>query len=134
MRLPLWETKLNDYISYHQFKGFEYGKHDCCSFTIEAQKILTGSTLFPEFDGTYKDLKGGKAILKKLGYKTWIGACNDRLEKIIVPLAKRGDVVSMRTNDSFAMGLCMGKYGAFVGKEKMEYIPREQLKLAWRID
>ncbi len=134
MRLPLWESKLNDYIYANQFKAFEYGKHDCCSFTIEAQKILTGSTLFPEFDGTYEDLKGGKAILHKLGYKTWIGACNDRLEKIPVALAKRGDVVSMRTNDSFAMGLCMGKVGAFVGIEKMEFIPREDLKLAWRID
>ena len=83
------ESKLDNYISANQFKGFEYGKHDCCSFTIEAQKILTGSTLFPEFDGTYEDLEGGKAILHKLGYKTWIGACNDRLEKIPVALAKR---------------------------------------------
>jgi hypothetical protein len=32
------------------------------------------------------------------------------------------------------MGLCMGKVGAFVGIKKMEFIPREDLKLAWRID
>lgn len=134
MRLPNWESKLNNYIHENQFKAFQYGLNDCCSFTIKAQKILTGSTLFPEFDGTYKDLKSGKAILNKLGYKTWIGACNDRLEKIIVPFAKRGDVVSMRTNDSFAMGICMGKYGAFIGEQKMEFIAREELKLAWRID
>ena len=46
MRLPLWESKLDNYISANQFKGFEYGKHDCCSFTIEAQKILTGLPYF----------------------------------------------------------------------------------------
>ena len=129
IRLPYWEKKLQEYIEQIRFKPFQYGKHDCCVFTIKAQKILTGETLFPEFDNTYSSLE----ILKRLGFKTWISGCNARLEKITVAQAHRGDVISMRTNDSFAMGLCMGKIGVFVGEKGIVSIPRENLKLAWRI-
>ena len=134
MRVPFWESKLQKYLEEIRYKPFEYGKNDCCSFTIQAQKIITGSTLFSEFEGTYTNLEEGKAILKKHGYKTWITACNDRLQKISVSMAMRGDVVSMRTNDSFAMGLCMGKVGMFTSEKGLVAIPREQLKLAWRIE
>ena len=40
----------------------------------------------------------------------------------------------MRTLDSFAMGLCMGRIGVFVSEKGIVSIPREDLKLAWRID
>ena len=134
MRQENWESKLNNYIEEMRYKPFQYGLNDCCSFTIRAQKIITGGTLFPEFDGTYSSLKEGKEILKKLGFKTWISGCNKRLKKIDVNFAQRGDVVSMRTFDSFAMGICMGKFGFFVGEKGLINLPREQLKLAWRID
>ena len=81
MRVTNWESKLNDYIDEIRFKPFEYGTNDCCIFTIKAQKIITGDTLFPEFDGTYSTLEEGKEILKKLGFKSWIAGCNARLKK-----------------------------------------------------
>ena len=71
MRVPFWESKLQKYLEEIRYKPFEYGKNDCCSFTIQAQKIITGSTLFSEFEGTYTNLEEGKAILKKL-YSTCI--------------------------------------------------------------
>ncbi len=134
MRIENWESKLNNYIDEMRYTPFEYGKNDCCIFTIKAQKIITGKTTFPEFDGTYSSLDEGKAILQKLGFKTWIGGCNKRLQKIDLSFASRGDVVSMRTFDSFAMGICMGRIGVFVGEKGIVAIPREDLKLAWRID
>ena len=127
MRVTHWESKLQDYIQECREKEFEYGVFDCCVFTIQAQKLIIGKTLFPEFDNTYKSLEEGKKILKNIGFKTWISACNKRL--------KKGDVVSMNTQDSFIMGLCMGKHAIFVSEEKgLVFLPIEQVKLAWSIE
>jgi hypothetical protein len=135
MRVIHWESKLQDYIQECREKEFEYGVFDCCVFTIQAQKLIIGKTLFPEFDNTYKSLEEGKKILKNIGFKTWISACNKRLKKIDIKFAQRGDVVSMNTQDSFIMGLCMGKHAIFVSEEKgLVFLPIEQVKLAWSIE
>lgn len=135
MRVPYWESKLQNYIDECRNKKFEYGKFDCCTFTIQAQKILIGKTLFPEFDNTYKSLEEGKKILNKIGFKGWIRACNKRLTKIDPKLCKRGDVVSMNTKNSFIMGLCLGKNAVFVSEDRgLVFIPIEDVKYAWSID
>lgn len=132
MRSDNWEHKLQEYIDKYRQTPLEFGKHDCCTFTIEWEKVLTGKSTFPEFDRTFKSLEQGKEILKKVGFKNWVTIVNSRLERIQPIQARRGDLVSMKFQGAYCMGICLGKMCAFVGYDKMEFISKDQMKYAWR--
>ena len=133
MRADNWEEKLQQYIDKYRQEPLEFGKHDCCTFTIEWEKELTGKSTFPEFDRTFKSLEQGKELLNKLGFRNWVTIVNKRLKKISPLQARRGDVVSLKFQGSYCMGICLGKVCAFVGFNKMEFIPKEEIKYAWEI-
>lgn len=132
MRVENWESKLHKYIEESRNKKFSWESNNCGQFVLEWEKILTGGTKFPEFYKKYKSLKELKEKLKECGFKSWISIFNKRLTKINTKLAQRGDLVTIRQNNSFCMGICLGMNCAFLGNNKIEFITIDQINYAWR--
>ncbi len=134
MRVENWEKKLADYIEENRNKKFDMPNHNCGSFTLEWEKVLTNQTRFPEFYQKFKSVEDFMKILNKYGFKSWISLCNKRLTKISTKLAKRGDLVCVRQKNSFCMGICLGQKCAFLGNQKMEFFSLDEVCYAWRLD
>jgi len=72
-----------------------------------------------------------KEKLNKIGFKSWISLFNKRLTKKRVSLANRGDLVTVRSNNSFCMGICLGQHSAFLEKNGIAFILTEKVKYVW---
>ena len=73
-----------------------------------------------------------KEKLKECGFKSWITLFNQRLTRINTKLAQRGDLVTLKSKNSFCMGICIGRNCAFLGDDKLEFVSIDQIKYAWR--
>ena len=132
MRVENWETKLSDYIELTRNKKFDWKSNNCGQFVLEWEKILTGTTKFPEFYKKVKSLEEVKEKLKECGFKSWITMCNSRLTRINTKLAQRGDLVAIRQKTSFCLGICLGKNCALLGADNIKFILIDEIKYAWR--
>tara|TARA_Y100000004_G_scaffold28788_1_gene29621 strand:- start:408 stop:812 length:405 start_codon:yes stop_codon:yes gene_type:complete len=132
MRVENWEKKLSDYIEECRHKKFSWESNNCGQFVLEWEKILTGKTKFPEFYKKYTSLKQLKEKLQECGFKSWISIFNQRLSRINTKLAQRGDLVTAKANNSFCMGICLGRNCAFLGKYNLEFVSIDKIKYAWR--
>lgn len=131
MKAIHWESKLNKYIDECRNKKFDWASNNCGQFVLEWEKIFTGDTKFPEFYKKYKSLDELKEKLNKIGFKSWISLFNKRLTKKRVSLANRGDLVTVRSNNSFCMGICLGQHSAFLEKNGIAFILTEKVKYVW---
>ncbi len=132
MRVQNWESKLSNYIEECRNKKFSWDSNNCGQFILEWEKILIGETKFPEFYKKYKSLIELKEKLKECGFKSWITLFNQRLTRINTKLAQRGDLVTLKSKNSFCMGICIGRNCAFLGDDKLEFVSIDQIKYAWR--
>ena len=132
MRVQNWESKLSNYIEECRNKKFSWDSNNCGQFVLEWEKTLMGKTKFPEFYKKYKSLKELKEKLKECGFKSWITLFNKRLTRINTKLAQRGDLVTLRSKNSFCMGICIGRNCAFLGDEKLEFVSIDHIQYAWR--
>ncbi len=132
MRVENWESKLADYIEKCRNKKFSWDSNNCGQFVLEWEKTYTGSTKFPEFYKKYKSLKELKEKLKECGVKSWVTLFNQRLTRINTKLAQRGDLVTLRSKNSFCMGICIGINCAFLGDNEIEFVSIDHIKYAWR--
>jgi hypothetical protein len=132
MRVENWEKKLSDYIEECRHKKFSWESNNCGQFVLEWEKILTGKTKFPEFYKKYTSLKQLKEKLQECGFKSWISIFNQRLSRINTKLVQRGDLVTTKANNSFCMGICLGRNCAFLGNDNLEFLSIDKIKYAWR--
>lgn len=134
MRFDDWPERLAKIIEKQRNQGFKWGDNDCCTFANTVYCTMTGRDIMAEFSGTYKTAAGAMRALKKHGFSSIREAVSHYCGDEISPrLAQRGDLVMVIRDGAESMGVCIGAYGAFVGIEKLEFLPMSEAVTAWRV-
>jgi len=105
-----WPSMLNEFIVSRANSPFEWGTHDCCISACEMVLTLSGIDLAVDFRG-YSTEEEAIQIMKHYGGIENIamrGAKEYNAKRIEPPLAKRGDLVSIKqTRSQFSVSLAI---------------------------
>lgn len=128
-RISTWEAALSDYITAKRKQEFEYGVHDCCTFTFGAVEAMTGEDLMAPFRGQYNSLASSVVALRDIGQGDLESTVDAHLPIIPIGRAQRGDVVLY----DGSIGVVAGGYAWFVSDDGFERIPRIMWDKAWSV-
>ena len=128
MRVEKWESRLDQYL--REVGSFEWGKTDCCAFTVGAVKATTGIDHGIEYHYTTK--VGAARLLKKAGGVEAIAT--KALGEPKSPLfAQRGDVVSFDGGMGTALGICIGTKLAAMQESGLIFLSMKQALKSWSV-
>ena len=139
MRVENWDSKLELIIEETKNKEkFIFGKNDCVTFVINSIETITGKKVF---DKKYKTLKDAKEIIKSLKSKYLLDialkiAKENNFKVIDIDKAQKGDVFYYidKTDLDGTLGVCIGENVMFNWKKEIALIPKNNCKIAWRIE
>lgn len=116
MKKQNWKKELIKYIEQCHRKEFSYGLIDCCTFTADAVKAMTGIDYMEEFRGKYTTKNEALSALKNIGSGTLLKTMKDKLGAF-VKRGKFGDVAYMQGRDGPTLGICLGAESIFIGED-----------------
>ena len=139
MRVNNWASKLELIIEETKNKEkFVFGKNDCVTFVINSIEAITGKKVF---DNKYKTIKDAKEIIKSLKSKDLLDialkiAKENNFKVIDIDKAQKGDVFYYidTTDLDGTLGVCIGENVMFNWKKEIALIPKNNCKIAWRIE
>ena len=139
MRVNNWASKLELIIEETKNKEkFVFGKNDCVTFVINSIEAITGKKVF---DNKYKTIKDAKEIIKSLKSKDLLDialkiAKENNFKVIDIDKAQKGDVFYYldKTDLEGTLGICIGEKVMFNWKKEIALIPKNNCKIAWRIE
>ena len=139
MRVENWDSKLELLIEETRSKEkFIFGKNDCVTFVINSIETITGKKVF---DKKYKTLQDAKEIIKSLKSKYLLDialkiAKENNFKVIDIDKAQKGDVFYYidTTDLDGTLGVCIGENVMFNWKKEIALIPKNNCKIAWRIE
>lgn len=128
---------LNDYLKSVRDKSFEWGEHDCLTFTNNAYKAMYGKGWADDWLGRY--MSGSitlrrNELKKEFGFSSFTSAVDNKLQRInhIPPL---GALVTTKEAQRWiigvAMGICTGTKAVFLSKDGMLFLPLDYIHQAW---
>lgn len=132
MRFQSWPEILAKQIEAARSRPFVWGEHDCALFAANVVKAMTGQDFTKEFIGKYKTAAGATKLIAKNGGLENI-ATQFLGESMPIYFAGRGDVVLVILEGIESLGICIGTHCAFVGLEKMEFLPLTDCEKAWPV-
>lgn len=131
MRLPDWQLRLAEFSQARVSMSFDWGSNDCCTFTADAVKALTGRDLraaFPAYSGEVGALR---AIAAGGGLRQ---LATDLLGDPMSPkMAAVGDVVLVINAEREMLGICNGTGVLAPGVAGMIVVGMDTAIAAWRI-
>lgn len=129
--------QLNAYLKRVRHTPFEWGVHDCLTFTNNAFHAMYGEGWADDWLGRYmvdgKTLRRRELMLE-FGYSDVNKAIDDRLKRIdyVPPLgALITTKQAQRWITGVAFGICNGSKGVFLSKEGVLYLPLDAIEQAW---
>ena len=139
MRVDNWASKLELIIEETKNKEkFIFGKNDCVTFVINSIEAITGKKVF---DNKYKNIKDAKEIIKSLKSKDLLDialkiAKENNFKVLDIDKAQKGDVFYYidKTDLDGTLGVCIGENVMFNWKKEIALIPKNNCKIAWRIE
>ncbi len=131
MRVANWPEILDSYLKDHKALEFKWGSLDCCTFTCDFIKEITGVDPMQNHRGQYDDLKSSLKARTEFG--TIDESMSLHFDSIPVSMAGRGDAVIYEIDGYDALGICSGLHSNFMGPDGAITVPTLNCKSAWRI-
>jgi len=139
MRVDNWASKLELIIEETKnTQKFIFGKNDCVTFVINSIEAITDKKVF---DNKYKSIKEAKKIIKSLKSKDLLDialkiAKENNFKVVDIDKAQKGDVLYYKdtTDLDGTLGVCIGELVMFNWKKEIALIPKNNCKIAWRIE
>ena len=139
MRVNNWASKLELIIEKTKNKEkFVFGKNDCVTFVINSIEAITSKKVF---NNKYKTIKDAKEIIKNLKSKDLLDialkiAKENNFKVVDIDKAQKGDVFYYidKTDLDGTLGVCIGENVMFNWKKEIALIPKNNCKIAWRIE
>lgn len=130
-------SALNAYLRSVKHKPFEWGVHDCLTFSNGAFKAFHGFGFGDDWLGRYMvdgRLLRRRAMIKEFGFDNFECAVDERLQRYDgVP--PKGALVTTKHARVWllgqAMGICVGNKAAFVTDWGMVYSPLQAVYNCW---
>ena len=129
--------QLNDYLRSIKDIPFEWGVHDCLTFTNDAFHAMYGEGWADDWLGRYmidgRPMRRNE-LIKEFMRRDFLSAVDDKLHRIdhVPPL---GALVvtkqAQRWVTGFAMGICTGTKAVFLSKDGVLYLPLDAIETAW---
>jgi hypothetical protein len=144
-RVDGWEIKLHEYITRNREASVQWGEMDCCMFACDCIKEITGIDTAEWFRGKYKSKQKAYSLLKEFGGGDLLATVEILTKQFELKewarpsFAQRGDLVYSEIET--CLGGVRGTLGivgfngsiCIPGKSKLEMIPIERAKTAWKI-
>jgi len=128
---------LNAYLKQTRGITFQWGLHDCLTFTNNAFHAMYGKGWADDWLGRYmvdgRPMKRYE-LKKEFGFSNFINAVDSKLERVnhVPPL---GGLVLTRQAQRWiiggAMGICTGTKAVFLSKQGVLYLPLDAIEQAW---
>ena len=128
---------LNAYLKQNRGITFQWGLHDCLTFTNNAFHAMYGKGWADDWLGRYmidgRPMKRYE-LKKEFGFSNFISAVDARLDRIdhVPPL---GALVLTRQAERWiiggAMGICTGTKCVFLSKQGVVHLPLDAIEQAW---
>jgi hypothetical protein len=129
--------RLINYLRDVEFTPFEWGVHDCFTFTNGAFRAMYGEGWADDWLGRYmKDGQPMRAqeLRRTFGFSTIEGAIDKKLQRVS-GFAPRGALVSTdkvrRWVTGVALGVGVGGRAAFLDKSGVVYLPINNIRDIW---
>ncbi len=128
---------LNQYILSVRSDPFEWGKHDCLTFSNAAFKSFHGYGFADEFLGQY--MNGSEPMIpSELRRKFQVSNFDEAIEgklKAVDHVPPRGSLIATKKIErwliGYALGICVGMKGAFLSRQGVIYSDLEEIDKAW---
>jgi len=133
VRVQGWELFLVEAIEKARKEPFQWGVHDCATWSFDVRFVLTDEDSASIWRGKYKTEAGAAKMLRKLKCKT----VEDLALSILgLPLpnvlfAQRGDMVI--GGEERALGICIGSDSLFLLPSGWTSLPTETCSKAWKV-
>jgi len=124
-----WETRLSEHIEAHRTAAFEWGRCDCCTFSMGAIQAMTGVDHMSEFRGHYSSELGSLRALKRIGAGSLESTLDDKFTPAPIARARRGDLAFF----AGCVGVVMGDFAWFMAEDGLEKVPRRMWDKAWAV-
>jgi len=135
MRYPDWPSRFTHALQFAEEKGFVWGESDCCLFSCNLVKAITGVDYGASFRNRYTDQRGAVIALSEFSG----GSLRDTANLIMGPelplrCASRGDFVLANQGIGDMLGVCVGETAVFLADKGLVFLKLNQCKTAWGID
>jgi len=135
MRYDDWPSRLTKALIIAKDKGFVWGESDCCLFSCDIVKAITGVDYGASFRGIYTTKRGAALALRNFGGGGLINTVNLIMGEGKSPKrASRGDFVLASQGHGDMLGICIGEAAVFISEGGLVHIELKDCKLAWGID
>jgi Domain of unknown function (DUF6950) len=114
LRLPDWESRFAAVLQEAIGRAYHPVEWNCALFTRACVEAITGLDLPRELRGSL------------------IETVDCLFPRIRRSLARPGDVV-LASIPAATLGVCTGRYAAFLGESGLQSIPMSEVSLAWRV-
>lgn len=128
---------LNTYLKSVKDKKFQWGAHDCLTFTNDAFHAMYNEGWADDWLGRYmtrSQLLRSKELKREFGFTKFSDAVDQKLRRIdhVPPL---GALVTTKYAQRWiigvAMGICTGSKAVFLSKQGVLYLPLDVIHQAW---
>jgi hypothetical protein len=134
-----WDSRLHAAIEAARGKTFQWGVFDCCLFACDVVLAETGVDMAEGLRGTYDDLQGAGAAMKRIGgggieQLVEHFAAKHRCREVRPAFAQRGGVTLIDTPDRGpALGICLGHLSIHLAPapDGLIYVPMKTVRRAW---
>jgi hypothetical protein len=138
VRLPDWDLRLVAHLRAVADRPFAYGTADCFCFVSGAVRAMTGTSLFPAFEGAYNNRFGMLRALRRQGYRSLRDAARDRAGTLnwseCEPVeATPGDIVLLPGSPLTSLGVCWHDGALAQGRTAVVLVGAEHIIAAWKI-
>ena len=131
MRPETWPALLDDYVGRARAAAFAWGSNDCVSFTCGWHQLMTGLDVYEPFRGKYDSETSAFRTMHTHGVTSMEGAGRFLFgaARRSYAFTKRGDIVYSQG----ALGICIGKVGAFLTIDGLSFIDFPEFELGWSV-
>lgn len=127
---------LNIYLSNVADEPFQWGVHDCFTFTNGAFRAMHGVGYADDWMGRYMNGSlphNKRSMIREFRYSTIEAALRHRMTKVEQPVF--GSLVTTKKNQRWvtgvALGICLGSRSVFLSKEGLIRLNVEDVESAW---
>lgn len=131
-RLHDWQPRLTTYLRSVARLGFEYGRHDCCTFTAGCVEAMTGKDPMRGFRG-YRNLEQGMKKLGGKGFPDHVAAVASLFEECPPAFAQPGDIAVVDGERFPSLGIVQGSKIYVLGQHGIGAADLTAAKRAFRV-
>lgn len=131
MRRADWQARLAEFARERSAMPFEWGRNDCCLFTVDAVHAMTGKDHAISFRG-YDTALGAERLLKANGGVRGL-ATGAWGEPVAPAYASVGDPVLMLNEGRELLAVCNGTGAIAAGADGVAVLDMTAALAAWKI-